>query len=62
MFVGKAGCANEAPFHSRIGSWPYPQTLDLVEKLARVKHSSLLQTFVNYGSKKLITSGNTHKH
>jgi hypothetical protein len=49
-----AGCASEAPFNSRIGSWPYPQALNLLEKLATDKHSSMLQTIVNYGLKKLI--------
>jgi hypothetical protein len=41
--------------HSRVGSWPYPQTLGwaTVEIHAREKHSSLLQKFVNYGCKKL---------
>jgi hypothetical protein len=31
MFAGKAGAyLSEAPFG--VGSWPYPQTLDLAEK------------------------------
>jgi hypothetical protein len=38
--------------HSKIGSWSYPQTLDWLENLARDKHSSSLQIFVNYGCKK----------
>jgi hypothetical protein len=30
-----------------VGSWPYPQTLDLAEKLAVDKHSSELITLIN---------------
>jgi len=40
--------------HSRIGSWPYPQTLG---SPARDKHSSLLRKFVNYGRKKFYDIG-----
>ncbi len=29
MSAGKAGdFPSEVPFHSKVGSWPYPQTLD----------------------------------
>jgi hypothetical protein len=28
--------------HSRVGSWPYPQTLIRLEKLAKDERSSLL--------------------
>jgi hypothetical protein len=35
--------------HSRLGSWLHKTSL---ERLARDKHSSLLQKFVNYGRKK----------
>jgi hypothetical protein len=34
-------------FHPREGFWPHPQILELAEMLARDKHSSLLQKFVN---------------
>jgi hypothetical protein len=38
---------------SRVGSWPYPQTLDWVLVLARDKHSSLLRkSVITYGRKK----------
>jgi hypothetical protein len=37
---------------SMVGPWPYPQTFTRLEKLARDKHSSLLQKFVNYGRDK----------
>ncbi len=46
--------------HFRVGSWLYPQTLDWgedLERLARDKDSSLLQTFVNYGRKKICNIG-----
>ncbi len=44
--------------HSRVGPWPYPQTLDQPGKgLARDKHSSLLQKSVNYVRKKFYTTG-----
>ncbi len=36
---------------SRIGPWPYPQTLTRLEKLARNQHSSLVQKSVNYDRK-----------
>jgi len=32
---------------------PYPQTLDDAERSAVYKHSSLVQTFINYEHKKL---------
>jgi hypothetical protein len=41
--------------HSRVGSWPHPQKLDEVERLARDKHYSILQKSVNYGQKSFIT-------
>jgi hypothetical protein len=31
------------------GAGPYPLTQTRLERLAREKHSSVLQTFVNYG-------------
>ncbi len=34
--------------------WAYQQTFAKLEKLARDKHSSLLQTFVNYGRRKVL--------
>jgi hypothetical protein len=42
-------------FHSS-RLWPYPQTLDELERLTRNKHFSFLQKFANYGRKKLVTS------
>jgi hypothetical protein len=60
MFVGKARSlpqrtTPEKRFHlSRLQ--PYSQKFRL-EKIARDKHSSLLQIFVNYGRKKLLTLG-----
>jgi hypothetical protein len=54
MFAGKAGAyLSEAPFRlSSLGLefCPNPQTLKKLEKLARDKHSSLLQKFVHYGN------------
>jgi hypothetical protein len=43
--------------HPRVGSWPYPQTLDQAEKTYQVKHSSLLRKFQNYGQKKFYIIG-----
>ncbi len=37
--------------HSRVGSWHYPH-VTRQERLARGKHSSLLQKFLNYGHRK----------
>ena len=37
---------------SRVGSWPYPHTLDWLETFARGTQSSLLEAFVNYWRKK----------
>ncbi len=45
--------------------WPYLQILDYPGMLARHKHSSLLQIFVNYSLKSFITLGpgvNAIKH
>ncbi len=36
---------------------PYTQTLDKAERLARDKHSSLLQKFGNYDRKKFYNTG-----
>jgi hypothetical protein len=60
MFVKKAraypsGAPEKLPF--REGSWPYPQTLDKVERLVKDKHSCLLRKFVNYGRKKIYNVG-----
>ncbi len=48
--MGKEWC-NFQLLHSRIGSWPFSQTLYYGEA-SRDKHSSLLRRFVNYGRKK----------
>jgi hypothetical protein len=43
--------------HSRVGSWPHPQTLDLVEKACQgQKYTSLLRKSVNYGRKKFYST------
>jgi hypothetical protein len=45
MFASKAGaCLIEKNFQmlkSRVGSWPYPETIDYLERPAKAKHSSL---------------------
>jgi hypothetical protein len=38
----------------KVGYWPYLQSLDRAEKLVRDKHSSLLRTFLHYGSKNFV--------
>ncbi len=43
--------------HSSVGSWPCPQTLDEVERLAKYKCASLLLKFVNCGRKKFYKIG-----
>ncbi len=43
--------------HYRVGSWPYPQTLNYAGKPSKDKLSSLLQTIVNYESKKFYNIG-----
>jgi hypothetical protein len=43
--------------HSRVGSWPYSQTVDQAGRLARNKRFSLLGAFVNYGPKKFYNIG-----
>jgi hypothetical protein len=40
--------------HYRVGSWPYPQTLDLI---TRDKHLSLWRTFVNNVREKFYNIG-----
>jgi hypothetical protein len=41
------------PLNSRVGSWPYLQTVDYTNKgFARDRHSSSFGPFVNYGRKK----------
>jgi hypothetical protein len=56
MFAGMAATyPSELPFRcSSIwqASCPYPQTLTMLERPAKDKHSSLLQAFVTYGRKK----------
>jgi hypothetical protein len=62
MFVGKAIGVNSR-VENRIGAslggklLSCSQTLDLLERLARVKHAGLLQAFVNYGRKKFYNIG-----
>ncbi len=41
--------------NSRVGSWPYPQTM--LERLTLYEHSCLLRKVVNYGRKKLYNIG-----
>jgi len=41
--------------HSKVSSWPYPKHSTKLER--QVKHSSLVQTFVNYGRKKVYNIG-----
>jgi hypothetical protein len=65
MFVAKRSLTNWRTFqmlHSRVGSWPCPQTIDWAGKacqvrLAKDKHSNLLQKFVTYGRKKFYNEG-----
>ncbi len=40
--------------HSRVGPWPYPQTLDKAGNACQGQTSSLLRKSVNYGRKTFI--------
>jgi hypothetical protein len=52
MFAGKAGAyLSEASFR------PYPQIIDLLEKLTSEKDSSVLRKSVNYSHKKFYSTG-----
>jgi hypothetical protein len=61
MFAGKTRTnLSESTFqvlHHRVDSWPTHKHLIRLAKLAGNKHSSLLQKFINYGQKSLITLG-----
>ncbi len=59
MFADKARAYPSEPSFrystNIVRSWPYAQTFNRLEKLARNKHSSLAQKSVNHGQKSFTT-------
>jgi len=53
MFASMAGT------NLKIGSWPYPQILEILERLVRYKHSSLLVRIVSEGDEKSFNDTDT---